>query len=492
MLVSKSNEINTSAVLASRNYNENNSSNPMGLLAHSIVKLICKEAASETYRGALETLQKMMSECIYQEGNAFVIMGAGEQLKRIKYDVDENNLKVFNVHFDNNEELVTDGEPDVVCLSKQVWEDLLIKLKLENKENAVSETDLSSNKNNVDHFFESAKRDEQTLFGNIRKSEFHVDSLKPGSTRSVILETQPNVSMEPRNLYDNQIDKVSPVTKNSQQVKGHYGDKLKEMQMFLNQMSNALQQAPSLSESKEHTVDIQEKTNKFVQHFQRVLFDKNGRSSEFLLNFYECCYKFLPRAQPQDKIDSYNSALQAFSIFCSSTLTHNNVGFNFKLFPEVKLSGGDLETVFKYKNGNFVWEIARIKITLPKEEGGLYNLRGLDFKGCFFSGQNFSNYDIQYVNWGTSLFDVDTPCIFNAPAYNKSNEKSLKRVSENGLSGVLSDRNNKIKLITGVAPFDDILFMDDDFDDSSSEDDPVENSPVVTSPVVSSSKSSFQ
>ena len=484
MLVSKSNEINTSAVLASRNYNENNSSNPMGLLAHSIVKLICKEAASETYRGALETLQKMMSECIYQEGNAFVIMGAGEQLKRIKYDVDENNLKVFNVHFDNNEELVTDGEPDVVCLSKQVWEDLLIKLKLENKENAVSETDLSSNKNNVDHFFESAKRDEQTLFGNIRKSEFHVDSLKPGSTRSVILETQPNVSMEPRNLYDNQIDKVSPVTKNSQQVKGHYGDKLKEMQMFLNQMSNALQQAPSLSESKEHTVDIQEKTNKFVQHFQRVLFDKNGRSSEFLLNFYECCYKFLPRAQPQDKIDSYNSALQAFSIFCSSTLTHNNVGFNFKLFPEVKLSGGDLETVFKYKNGNFVWEIARIKITLPKEEGGLYNLGGLDFKGCFFSGQNFSNYDIKYVNWGTSLFDVDTPCIFNAPAYNKSNEKSLKRVSENGLSGVLSDRNNKIKLITGVAPFDDILFMDDDFDDSSSEDDPVENSPVVTSPVV--------
>ncbi|EEY0519201.1 hypothetical protein N6F30_004895, partial [Escherichia coli] len=113
-------------------------------------------------------------------------------------------------------------------------------------------------------------------------------------------------------------------------------------------------------------------------------------------------------------------------------------------------------------------------------------------KGCFFSGQNFSNYDIQYVNWGTSLFDVDTPCIFNAPAYNKSNEKSLKPVSENGLSGVLTDRNNKIKLITGVAPFDDILFMDDDFDDSSSEDDPVENSPVVTSPVVSSSKSSFQ
>ncbi|HGC3963540.1 TPA: DUF5507 domain-containing protein [Escherichia coli] len=484
MLVSKSNEINTSAVLASRNYNENNSSNPMGLLAHSIVKLICKEAASETYRGALETLQKMMSECIYHEGNAFVIMGSGEQLKRIKYDVDENNLKVFNVYFDNNEELVTDGEPDVVCLSKQVWEDLLIKLKLENKENAVSETDLSSNKNNVDHFFQSAKRDEQTLFGNIRKSEFHVDSLKPGSTRSVILETQPNVSMEPRNLYDNQIDKVSPVTKNSQQVKGHYGDKLKEMQMFLNQMSNALQQAPSLSESKEHTIDIQKITDAFVKEFRGILFDKNGNSSERLFNFYECCYIFLPRAQPQDKIESYNSALQAFSIFRSSTLNNNDVGFNFKLFPEVKLYGENLETVFKYKKGSFVREIARINITLQKGEGGLYNLGGLDFKGCFFSGQNFRNYDIKNVNWRTSLFDVDAPCIFNVPDDNKSYEKLLKSVSENGLNGVLSDRNNKIKLITGVAPFDDILFMDDDFDDSSSEDDPVENSPVVNSSIV--------
>ncbi|MGL9687006.1 YpjCB family protein, partial [Escherichia coli] len=387
MLVSKSNGFNASAVLGSGSYNENKSSKHMELLAHSILKLICKEAASETYRGALETLQKMMSECIYQEGNAFVIMGAGEQLKRIKYDVDENNLKVFNVYFDNNEELVTDGEPDVVCLSKQVWEDLLIKLKLENKENAVSETDLSSNENNVDHFFQSAKRDEQTLFGNIRKSEFHVDSLKPGSTRSVILETQPNVSMEPHNLYDNQIDKVSPVTKNSQQVKGHYGDKLKEMQMFLNQMSNALQQAPSLSESKEHTIDIQKITDAFVKEFRGILFDKNGNSSERLFNFYECCYIFLPRAQPQDKIESYNSALQAFSIFRSSTLNNIDVGFNFKLFPEVKLSGENLETVFKYKKGSFVREIARINITLQKEEDVLYNLGGLDFKGCFFSVQ---------------------------------------------------------------------------------------------------------
>nr|WP_276599898.1 hypothetical protein [Escherichia coli] len=35
------------------------------------------------------------------------------------------------------------------------------------------------------------------------------------------------------------------------------------------------------------------------------------------------------------------------------------------------------------------------------------------------------------------MFDVDTPCIL-MPAYNKSNEKSLKPVSENGLSGVLT------------------------------------------------------
>ncbi|EGW67100.1 hypothetical protein ECSTECC16502_3307 [Escherichia coli STEC_C165-02] len=99
----------------------------MELLAYSIIKLICKEAASGTYNGALEILQKMMSECKYHEGNAFVIMGAGEQLKRIKYDANENKLKVYNVHFDNNQELVADGEPDVVFLKKTVWEDLLVK-----------------------------------------------------------------------------------------------------------------------------------------------------------------------------------------------------------------------------------------------------------------------------------------------------------------------------------------------------------------------------
>ncbi|EET3762041.1 TPA: hypothetical protein ACHIXR_003976, partial [Escherichia coli] len=162
----------------------------------------------------------------------------------------------------------------------------------------------------------------------------------------------------------------------------------------------------------------------------------------------------------------------------------NDVGFNFKLFPEVKLSGGNLETVFKYKNGDDIREMARINIALPKGEGDLYNLGGLDFKGCFFSGQNFSNYDIKYVNWRTSLFDVDAPCIFNVPDDNKSYEKLLKSVSENGLNGVLTDRINKIKLITGVAPFDGISSMDDDFDDSSSEenspvDSPIENRPLV-------------
>ncbi|ELD0454725.1 DUF5507 domain-containing protein [Escherichia coli] len=470
----KNNGFNASAVLGSGSYNENKSSKHMELLAHSIVKLICKEEASETYRGALETLQKMMSECIYQEGNAFVIMGAGEQLKRIKYDVGENNLKVFNVNFNNNHELVSDGEPDVICLSNQVWENLLIKLKLENNENVFSETNKLSNKNNADQFFECAKRNEQNLFDNIRKSDFHVGSLKPGSTRSVILETPPNVCMEPRNSYDNQKYKVTSVKVMPPNV----------CMEPRNSYENKIDEISSLSESKEHSIDIQKIIDSFVKEFKGILFDKNGRSSELLFNFYECCYKFLPRAQPQDKIDSYNSALQAFSIFRSSTLTHNDVGFNFKLFPEVKLCGENLETVFKYKNGDDVREIAKINIILPKGEGDLYNLGGLDFKGCFFSGQNFSNYDIKYVNWGTSLFDVDTPCIFNTSANNESYEKSLKPVSENGLNGVLSDRNKKIKLITGVAPFDDILFMDDDFDDSSSEDNSPEDGSIKNRPLV--------
>lgn len=464
MLINKSNGFNASAVLGSGSYNENKSSKHMELLAHSIVKLICKEAASETYRGALEILQKIMSECIYQEGNAFVIMGAGEQLKRIKYDVDENNLKVFNVYFDNNEVLVTDGEPDVVCLSKQVWENLLIKLKLENKENTASEVHESANKGEVEQLVECSKRNEKTLLDNISK----------------------NTTIY--NIYNNQraTNITTSLSEPSAQGKSNDVDKLKQTQ-FINASQfdiNELQQSSAFLASKYHTIDIQEKTDAFVKKFKGVLFDKNTRSSELLFNFYECCYKFLPRAQPQDKIDSYNSALQAFSIFCSSTLTPNNIGFDFKLFPEVKLSGEHLETVFKYKNGDDVREIAKINITLQKEEGGLYNLRGLDFKGCFFSGQNFSNYDIKYVNWGMSLFDVDTPCIFNTPANHESYEKSLKPVSENGLNGVLSDRNKKIKMITGVVPFDDILFMDDDFDDSYPEDDPVENIPVMNSPLV--------
>ncbi|MEX1715561.1 hypothetical protein WMQ05_17180, partial [Escherichia coli] len=69
-------------------------------------------------------------------------------------------------------------------------------------------------------------------------------------------------------------------------------------------------------------------------------------------------------------------------------------------------------------------------------------------------------------------------------ANNESYEKSLKPVSENGLNGVLSDRNKKIKMITCVAPFDDILFMDDDFDDSSSEDNSPEDGSIKNRPLV--------
>ncbi|HGT5787314.1 TPA: DUF5507 domain-containing protein, partial [Escherichia coli] len=216
MLINKSNGFNASAVLGSGSYNENKSSKHMELLAHSIVKLICKEAASETYRGALETLQKMMSECKYKEGNAFVIMGAGGQLKRIKYDVDENKLKIFNIYFDNNYEVVTDGEPDVVCLSKQVWENLLIKLKPEIKENVFSENNKLSRENNVDQYVQSAKRNEQALFDNIIKSDFHVASLQPGRTRSVISETPPNDCMESRNSYENQIDEISSLSESKE------------------------------------------------------------------------------------------------------------------------------------------------------------------------------------------------------------------------------------------------------------------------------------
>ncbi|HAH0868534.1 TPA: hypothetical protein GFY00_19615 [Escherichia coli] len=464
MLVSKSNEINTSTFINSGNFNERKSSKSMELLAYSIIKLICKEAASGTYNGALEILQKMMSECKYHEGNAFVIMGGGEQLKRIKYDVNENKLKVYNVHFDNNQELVADGEPDVVFLKKTVWEDLLVKLKLENKENAVSEVHKSANKGEVEQLVECSERNEKRLLDNINK----------------------NTTIY--NIYNNQraTNITTSVSESPAQGKSNDVDKLKQTQ-FINASQfdiNELQQSSAFLASKYHTIDIQKITDTFVNEFNGILFDKNGRSSEFLLNFYECCYTFLPRAQPQDKIESYNSALQAFSIFCSSTLTHNNAGFNFKLFPEVKLSGGNLETVFKYKNGDDIREMARINIVLPKGEGDLYNLGGLDFKGCFFSGQNFSNYDIKYVNWRTSLFDVDAPCIFNVPDDNKSYDKLLKSVSENGLNGVLTDRNNKIKLITGVVPFDGISSMDDDFDDSSSEENSPEDSPIENRPLV--------
>lgn len=43
-------------------------------------------------------------------------------------------------------------------------------------------------------------------------------------------------------------------------------------------------------------------------------------------------------------------------------LIYNNIGFDFKLFFEVKLFGEYFETVFKYKNGDDVREIVKINI----------------------------------------------------------------------------------------------------------------------------------
>ncbi len=82
----------------------------------------------------------MMSDVYIKKATPLSLWELENSLKRIKYEVGENNLKVFNVHFNNNHELVSSGEPDVICLSKQVWENLLIKLKLENNENVFSET----------------------------------------------------------------------------------------------------------------------------------------------------------------------------------------------------------------------------------------------------------------------------------------------------------------------------------------------------------------
>lgn len=77
------------------------------------------------------------------------------------------------------------------------------------------------------------------------------------------------------------------------------------------------------------------------------------------------------------------------------------------------------------------------------------------------------------------------------PDDNKSYDKLLKSVSENGLNGVLTDRNNKIKLITGVAPFDGISSMDDDFDDSSSEENSLRIVPLRIVPLYKVLKAVF-
>ncbi|MGE2707639.1 DUF5507 domain-containing protein [Escherichia coli] len=57
MLVSKSNGFNASAVLGSGSYNENKSSKHMELLAHSILKLICKVSRAPRYVSDAASLQ---------------------------------------------------------------------------------------------------------------------------------------------------------------------------------------------------------------------------------------------------------------------------------------------------------------------------------------------------------------------------------------------------------------------------------------------------
>lgn len=59
-----------------------------------------------------------------------------------------------------------------------------------------------------------------------------------------------------------------------------------------NSYENKIDEISSLSESKEHPIDIQEKKDAFVNEFKGVLFDKNTRSSELLFNFYECAISF--------------------------------------------------------------------------------------------------------------------------------------------------------------------------------------------------------
>lgn len=75
-----------------------------------------------------------------------------------------------------------------------------------------SENNKLSRENNIDQYVQSAKRNEQALFDNIIKVIFMLLHFSR-RTRSVISETPPNDCMESHNLYDNQIDKISPVAK---------------------------------------------------------------------------------------------------------------------------------------------------------------------------------------------------------------------------------------------------------------------------------------
>lgn len=59
-----------------------------------------------------------------------------------------------------------------------------------------------------------------------------------------------------------------------------------------NSYENKIDEISSLSESKEHPIDIQEKKDAFVNEFKGVLFDKNTRSSELLFNFMSVAISF--------------------------------------------------------------------------------------------------------------------------------------------------------------------------------------------------------
>lgn len=120
-----------------------------------------------------------------------------------------------------------------------MWEDLLVKLKLENKENAVSEVHKSANKGEIEQLVECSKRNEKTLLDNISK----------------------NTAIY--NIYNNQraTNITTSLSEPPAQGKSNDVDNLKQTQ-FINASQfdiNELQQSSAFLASKYHTIDIQEK-----------------------------------------------------------------------------------------------------------------------------------------------------------------------------------------------------------------------------------------